>query len=99
MKQSCMPTSPSVFPWWRARCSSMKTNDCILRWSEVLLLAAALLLGTGFAALAESPKSDTNAPSAVKLTDDQMGEMLQAAVLMAQMGLYDEAEARCRQIL
>ncbi len=43
--------------------------------------------------------AETNAVPAVRLSDDQLGEMLQAAVLLARMGLYDEAEERCQQIL
>lgn len=43
--------------------------------------------------------AETNAAPAVHLTDDQLGETLQAAVLLARMGLYDEAEERCKQIL
>jgi hypothetical protein len=39
------------------------------------------------------------APAAAKLTDDQMGEMLQGAILLARMGLYDEAEQQCNKIL
>ena len=43
--------------------------------------------------------AETNAAPTVRLTDDQLGETLQGAVLLARMGLYDEAEQRCKQIL
>ena len=44
-------------------------------------------------------QAETNAAPAVHLTDDHLDETLQAAVLLARMGLYDEAEERCKQIL
>ena len=43
--------------------------------------------------------AETNAAPPVRLTDDKLDETLQAAVLLARMGLYDEAEERCKQIL
>jgi hypothetical protein len=46
--------------------------------------------------------ADESAPatsSGGKLTDDQMGEMLQGAILLARMGLYNEAEQQCLKIL
>src|ERR1700730_1888832 len=59
-------------------------------------LAAILLLGAGTGAAGEAATATTNS---VKLTDDQMGQMLQGAVLLARMGLYDEAEQQCNKIL
>lgn len=46
-----------------------------------------------------SKAAETSPAPAAQLTDDQLGEMLQAAVLLARVGLYDEAAARCEQIL
>jgi hypothetical protein len=47
----------------------------------------------------DEPAADatTNAPA--KLTDDELGDLLQQAILLAKFGLYDEAAQRCRQIL
>ena len=59
------------------------------------LLVATFFLGAPLWA-AEGPAPAT---SGSKLTDEQMGEMLQGAVLLARMGLYDEAEEQCNKIL
>jgi hypothetical protein len=42
---------------------------------------------------------ETNAPAKAALSDDQLGDLLQQAVMLARVGLYDEAQARCKQIL
>ena len=70
----------------------MKRNEL-----RVLLCISLVLLGVPRAA--ESAAAGTNAVPPVRLTDDQLGEMLQAAVLLARVGLYDEAEERCKQVL
>lgn len=74
----------------------MRRNRTLLWCCNALVVAATCFLGSGFPARAESTTTETNG---VKLTDEQLGELLQATVLMAQMGLYDEAEKRCFQIL
>jgi hypothetical protein len=43
--------------------------------------------------------AETNAAPAIQFSDDKLDETLQGAVLLARMGLYDEAEERCRQVL
>ena len=43
--------------------------------------------------------AETSASPTVQLTDDQVGERLQAAILLARVGLYEEAEEDCKQIL
>jgi hypothetical protein len=73
----------------------MKPNN-VRGWCYGGLVAAAFFLGTGVQAVAESAPT---APNAAKLGDDQMGEMLQGAILLARMGLYDEAEQQCNKIL
>jgi hypothetical protein len=60
------------------------------------MVAVAVFLGSGMRTLAEPASA---ASSAAKLSDDQMGEMLQGAILLARMGLYDEAEQQCNKIL
>ena len=72
----------------------MKPNR-VWGWCCSGLAAAAFFLGTGTWA-AGDPPTTTNA---TQLTDDQMGEMLQGAILLARMGLYDEAEQQCNRIL
>jgi hypothetical protein len=73
----------------------MKPNR-VRSWCYAGLAAAILLLGAGTWAAGDSATATTNA---AKLTDDQMGEMLQGAILLARMGLYDEAEKQCNKIL
>src|SRR5579862_3144725 len=74
----------------------MRRSRALLWCSTTLVLTATCFLSSGFPAHAESTTTETNA---VKLTDEQLGDLLQGAVIMARMGLYDEAEARCIQIL
>jgi hypothetical protein len=71
----------------------MKPNR-VWDWCCGGLAAVILLLGAWTGAAGEA--ATTNA---AKLTDDQMGEMLQGAILLARMGLYDEAEEQCNKIL
>jgi uncharacterized protein HemY len=59
-------------------------------------VVAAVIAGTATRAASEAAPTAANA---AKLTDDQMGEMLQGAILLARMGLYDEAEQQCNKIL
>jgi hypothetical protein len=73
----------------------MKPNR-VWSWCSSGLAAAALFLGTGACVAGEAAPATTNA---APLTDDQMGEMLQGAILLARMGLYDEAEQQCNRIL
>src|SRR5690349_8813442 len=69
----------------------------VLRWCSIALVSmVACVLGSDLPVCAESTMTETNG---VKLTDEQLGDLLQAAIIMARMGLYDEAEARCIQIL
>jgi hypothetical protein len=70
----------------------MKRN----RWG--LWLGGCLVLwGAGFGPGLQA--AETNAAPAIQFSDDKLDETVQAAVLLARMGLYDEAEERCRQIL
>src|SRR5271169_4441683 len=71
----------------------MKPNS-VRSWCCGGLAAVVLLLGAWTGAAGEA--ATTNA---AKFTDDQMGEMLQGAILLARMGLYDEAEQQCNKIL
>jgi hypothetical protein len=71
----------------------MKPNR-MRNWCGGGLVAAVLFLGAGTWAAGEVATTNT-----VKLSDDQMGEMLQGAILLARMGLYDEAEQQCNKIL
>jgi hypothetical protein len=73
----------------------MKRNRAWV-WCCNGLVAAALVLGTGACVAGETAPATTNA---TPLTDDQMGEILQGAILLARMGLYDEAEQQCNKIL
>ena len=73
----------------------MKPND-VRSWCCSGLVVAAFFLGTAMWAAGEAAGT---ASRSVKLTDDQMGEMLQGAILLARMGLYDEAEQQCNKIL
>jgi len=59
-------------------------------------MVVAFLLGTVAGAAGEVTPTTSGA---AKLTDDQMGEMLQGAILLVRMGLYDEAEQQCHKIL
>jgi hypothetical protein len=70
----------------------MKRNEL-----RTLLCAGVVLLVALPATMSEA--AETNAAPAVQFTDDQLGEKLQAAVLLARVGLYDEAAAQCEQIL
>ena len=65
-------------------------------WCSVTLAVVALFLGTRACRAGESAPATTNAAA---LTDEQMGEILQGAILLARMGLYDEAEQQCNRIL
>ena len=73
----------------------MKPNR-VMGWCCSGLAVAAFFLGTATWAAGEAAPTPS---SAAKLTDDQMGEMLQGAILLARMGLYDEAEQQCNKIL
>jgi hypothetical protein len=50
-------------------------------------------------ALATMARADTNAIAAPKLTDEQLGEQLQRAIMLVQFGFYAEAEETCKRIL
>jgi hypothetical protein len=63
------------------------------RWMRCLVVAV-VLAGCRCVCGAE-----TNAPPKVKLSGEQVGELLQQAILLGRTGLYDEAELRCRKIL
>ena len=73
----------------------MKPNS-VRGWCCSGLVVAAFFLGTATRAAGEAAPTAANV---AKLTDDQMGEMLQGAILLARMGLYDEAEQQCNKIL
>jgi len=73
----------------------MKPNS-VRSWCCNGLVVAAIFLGTATWAAGEAAPT---AGRAAKLTDDQMGETLQGAILLARMGLYDEAEQQCNKIL
>ncbi len=73
----------------------MKPNS-VRGWCCSGLVVAAFFAGTATRAAGEAAPTITNG---AKLTDDQMGEMLQGAILLARMGLYDEAEQQCNKIL
>jgi uncharacterized small protein (DUF1192 family) len=60
------------------------------------LVVAVFCLGAVAGAAGELTPTTSGA---TKLTDDQMGEILQGAILLARMGLYDEAEQQCNRIL
>jgi hypothetical protein len=62
-----------------------------------LVLAATIAAWAGDTNPAQPASADA-VPSG-KLTDDQLGDLLQQAILLARVGLYDEAAARCQQIL
>jgi hypothetical protein len=55
-------------------------------------LVLAMLLALGLQVLAE----DTNR---IALTDEQLGEKLSQAVVLGRVGLYDEAETACQEVL
>jgi hypothetical protein len=73
----------------------MKPNS-VRGWCCGGLVVMAFLLGIGTRTKGQSTPSTS---SATKLSDDQMGEMLQGAILLARMGLYEEAEQQCNKIL
>jgi hypothetical protein len=75
-----------------------------MRKHELIIISIVfLLLATTRLAWAEETKSaaatDTNATTKAKLSDEESGNLLQEAIMLARVGLYDEAEARCKQIL
>ena len=70
--------------------------NSVRSWCCSGLVVAAVIAGTATRAASEAAPTAANA---AKLTDDQMGEMLQGAILLARMGLYDEAEQQCNKIL
>ena len=70
----------------------MKRNR-LTGWCCGGLLLVSVVFGTG------SWAAEANATGAVKLTDDQLGKLWEAAVLLARTGLYDEAADRCQRIL
>ena len=73
----------------------MKPNN-VRGWCCGGLVVFAFVLGT----VTWAGEDSAPAPrSGAKLTDDQMGEVLQGAILLARMGLYDEAEQQCNKIL
>ena len=57
----------------------------------ILLCAALVSAGTTFGA--------TNEPPPPQFSDEHLGQLLQEAILLARVGLYDEAEQRCKTIL
>ena len=61
------------------------------KWFLILILA---LLMPALRANAAEP-----APASVKLTDEELGDLLQRAVTLAQFGFYAEAEESCKRIL
>jgi hypothetical protein len=73
----------------------MRPNN-LRNWCCGGLLATSVFLGTVSHADDEAATTTTNA---TQLTDDQMGEIFQGAILLARMGLYDEAEQQCNRIL
>jgi hypothetical protein len=66
--------------------------------SIVALVLAATIAAWAWDTNAAQP-TNPNAVISGKLTDDQLGDLLQQAILLARVGLYDEAAARCQQIL
>ena len=68
-----------------------------------VVVTLALLAGTMRLAQAEESKpvaaTDSNATTKARLSGDELGDLLQQAIVLARVGLYDEAEARCKQIL
>ena len=73
------------------------------KYELIIISIMSLLLATARLAWAVEAKSaaatDTNATTKAKLSDEELGDLLQQAIMLAQVGLYDEAEARCKQIL
>jgi hypothetical protein len=66
------------------------------------LFTIALVLATVVATMAragDNSSTTTNRSSTTMLSDDELGEMLQQAALLARLGRYDDAEARCKTIL
>jgi hypothetical protein len=66
------------------------------RWG--LCLGGWLMLGA-MSGPTRLPAAETNSAPTVRLTDDQLADRLQAAILLARVGLYDEAEEDCQRIL
>jgi len=69
---------------------------------RIMIAILAGLLAAAAPARAEESRPaaiDTNAPAKAKLSDDELGDLLQQAIMLARVGLYDEAEVRCKQIL
>lgn len=77
----------------------MKRNRWMWWCGRGLVLATVLLFGSRSPATTEPTPTQSAGTNAVSLTDEQLGDLLQATILLARMGLYDEAEARCIQIL
>jgi hypothetical protein len=61
----------------------------------MLIVLASLTLAVRPAPVA----AETNTTAKATLSDDELGDLLQQAIMLARVGLYDEAEARCKQIL
>jgi hypothetical protein len=59
------------------------------------VLATLLLLLSASGMIAQN----TNHVAPAKISDDELGEKLQQAVILTNVGLYDEAETRCNEIL
>src|ERR1041384_6583735 len=57
----------------------------------VLMSVVLVAAGPAYGATNETPKA--------QVSEEHLGQLLQEAVLLAGVGLYDEAEHRCRQIL
>ncbi|HXI83168.1 MAG TPA: hypothetical protein VNL17_03660 [Verrucomicrobiae bacterium] len=73
----------------------MKPNS-VRSWCCGGLVVAAFFWGTTTRLAGEAAPTTSRV---AKLTDAQMGEILQGAILLARMGLYDEAEQQCSKIL
>lgn len=73
----------------------MKPNS-VRGWCCGGLVTAICFVGSGTRVSGQTAPTTANA---AKLSDEQMGEMLQGAILLARMGLYDEAEQQCNKIL
>ena len=61
----------------------------------VLTVCGLALAGVAFA----TEPVTTNAPPKSQYSEEQLGQLLQEAIVLARVGLYDEAEQRCRTIL
>jgi hypothetical protein len=74
----------------------MRTYDIPTRRMVWLLMS---VLALAIAAVTVPADGGETAKPARELTDDELGEKLQQAVLLAKMGFYGEAEKVCREIL